>query len=152
MHQFCSWDDIPLKHQLPSHFRPWKRGSSLAQVCQSDNSLAQSSNTSISPLSDREPSMRLSDRTLSAPSCESLHSLFPQRDLLTTHISFSGVCFQPLQQAAYRKRCLKAGRPVPEALWWSAMWATPFMPIGLAIASAFSGPQYPWMAPLVSSI
>ncbi|GHJ84635.1 hypothetical protein NliqN6_1037 [Naganishia liquefaciens] len=59
------------------------------------------------------------------------------------------VCLQPLQQAAYRKHCARAGKPVPEALWWSALWATPFMPMGLAIASGFSGPQFPWIAPLI---
>lgn len=78
-----------------------------------------------------------------------VHTSLIRRFFAYSEFSNSALCFQPLQQAVYRKRCLKAGKQVPEALWWSALWATPFMPIGLAIASGFSGPQFPWMAPLV---
>ncbi|KAK4687539.1 hypothetical protein P7C73_g2587, partial [Tremellales sp. Uapishka_1] len=63
--------------------------------------------------------------------------------------SVLGFAFQPLQEAAYRRACAKIGHSDPEARWWTALWATPAMPLGLMIAAWTSYPTLPWIAPII---
>jgi len=56
---------------------------------------------------------------------------------------------QPIQERAYHRHCARAGRSDPEARWWSSLWATPFIPIGLFIAAWTSFDFVVWVAPLV---
>ncbi|KAL0252953.1 hypothetical protein I308_102347 [Cryptococcus tetragattii IND107] len=63
--------------------------------------------------------------------------------------SFLGFCLTPLQEAWYHKASKIKGHGDPEARWWSALWATPFMPLGLMIAAWTSYPNLPWIAPII---
>ncbi|KAK8850314.1 hypothetical protein IAR55_004231 [Kwoniella newhampshirensis] len=60
-----------------------------------------------------------------------------------------GFALTPLQDARYHLACKRLGYSDPEARWWSALWATPFMPIGLMIAAWTSYSFIPWIAPLI---
>ncbi|WVQ85702.1 hypothetical protein IAT38_007868 [Cryptococcus sp. DSM 104549] len=60
-----------------------------------------------------------------------------------------GFALTPLQEAQYRRACHRLGRSDPEARWWSSLWATPAMPLGLMIAAWTSYPTLPWIAPLI---
>ncbi|TYJ55740.1 hypothetical protein B9479_003516 [Cryptococcus floricola] len=55
----------------------------------------------------------------------------------------------PLQESQYRAASARRGTSDPEARWWSSLWATPFMPLGLMIAAWTSYPHLPWIAPLI---
>ncbi|GFZ44363.1 hypothetical protein JCM24511_02085 [Saitozyma sp. JCM 24511] len=56
---------------------------------------------------------------------------------------------QPLQESKYHLACRRLGASDPEARWWSALWATPFMPAGLMVAAWTSYPSLPWIPPLI---
>ncbi|ORY22829.1 putative polyamine transporter [Naematelia encephala] len=60
-----------------------------------------------------------------------------------------GFILTPLQDSRYQLASRRNGASDPEARWWSALWATPFMPIGLMIAAWTSYPHLPWIAPLI---
>ncbi|OCF36230.1 polyamine transporter [Kwoniella heveanensis BCC8398] len=63
--------------------------------------------------------------------------------------AFLGFALTPLQDAKYQAACRRRGFSDPEARWWSALWATPFMPIGLMIAAWTSYAHVPWIAPII---
>ncbi|WVQ93715.1 hypothetical protein IAU59_000792 [Kwoniella sp. CBS 9459] len=63
--------------------------------------------------------------------------------------AFLGFALTPLQDAKYQAACRRRGFSDPEARWWSALWATPFMPIGLMIAAWTSYAYIPWIAPII---
>ncbi|WWD20497.1 hypothetical protein CI109_104973 [Kwoniella shandongensis] len=60
-----------------------------------------------------------------------------------------GFALTPLQNSRYDLARKRLGYSDPESRWWSALWATPFMPIGLMIAAWTSYPNLPWIAPLI---
>ncbi|WRT63889.1 uncharacterized protein IL334_000815 [Kwoniella shivajii] len=63
--------------------------------------------------------------------------------------AFLGFALTPLQEKKYHQLCAEKGFSNPEARWWSALWATPFCPIGLMIASWTSYNYLPWIAPII---
>lgn len=69
---------------------------------------------------------------------------------LTPYLANSGFFSQPLQENAYHRISARLGYPSPEARWWSSLWATFFLPLGLFIAAWTSYSHIPFIAPLVS--
>lgn len=69
---------------------------------------------------------------------------------LTSYLAISGFFSQPLQENAYHRISARLGYPSPEARWWSSLWATFFLPLGLFIAAWTSYSHIPFIAPLVS--
>ncbi|KAI5448908.1 hypothetical protein NCC49_006024 [Naganishia albida] len=62
---------------------------------------------------------------------------------------FLGFLSQPLQEHAYHRISRRLGYPSPEGRWWSALWATFFLPLGLFIAAWTSYGHIPFIAPLI---
>lgn len=97
----------------------------------------------------RASSISLSWHMSSVASCESAAC---QKLRRPTHASIvnRGFLSQPLQEHAYHRISARLGYPSPEARWWSSLWATFFLPLGLFIAAWTSYSHIPFIAPLVS--
>jgi hypothetical protein len=93
-------------------------------------------------------SILLSWHTLLAAFCESILQYGPVHLLMPS--SCRGFLSQPLQEHAYHRISRRLGYPSPEARWWSSLWATFFLPLGLFIAAWTSYSHIPFIAPLVS--
>ncbi len=63
--------------------------------------------------------------------------------------AFIGFALQPLQESFYHRACKKNGGSDPEARWWSSLWGTPFIPLGLMVAAWTSYAYIPFIAPLI---